>query len=188
MGDTQIQYSFLLEGHEQRHAYKQLGFRVVPVPEAREVTRHWSALGKCISAGNTMGSRIIENDGNYLTRDIARLKSSCNFSAAAADRSSNTLLLTVINPLTDHNVTADGVLLRQIHHNFALQEVCRNNFQRQQVWKVWVFRFVLLVFFHEAVWLQTKDAITLVGACWWETPVFVRGGGERNMRNTFESC
>lgn len=135
MGDTQIQYSFLLEGHEQRHAYKQLGFRVVPVPEAREVTRHWSALGKCISAGNTMGSRIIENDGIYLMRDIARLKSSCNFSAAAADRSSNTLLLTVINPLTDHNVTADGVLLRQIHHNFALQEVCRNNFQRQQVWK-----------------------------------------------------
>lgn len=62
MGDTQIQYSFLLEGHEQRHAYKQLGFRVVPVPEAREVTRHWSALGKCISAGNTVGSRIIEND------------------------------------------------------------------------------------------------------------------------------
>lgn len=127
MGDTQIQYSFLLEGHEQRHAYKQLGFRVVPVPEAREVTRHWSALGKCISAGNTMGSRIIENDGIYLMRDIARLKSSCNFSAAAADRSSNTLLLTVINPLTDHNVTADGVLLRQIHHNFALQEGCRNN-------------------------------------------------------------
>lgn len=135
MGDTQIQYSFLLEGHERRHAYKQLGFRVVPLPEAREVTRHWSALGKCISAGNTMGSRIIENDGIYLMRDIARLKSSCNFSAAAADRSSNTLLLTVINPLTDHNVTADGVLLRQIHHNFALQEVCRNNFQRQQVWK-----------------------------------------------------
>lgn len=94
---------------------------MVPLPEAREVTRHWSALGKCISAGNTMGSQIIENDGIYLMRDIARLKSSCNFSAAVADRSSNTLLLTVINPLTDHNVTADGVLLRKIHHNFALQ-------------------------------------------------------------------
>lgn len=33
----------------------------------------------------------------------------------------------------------------------------------------------LYIFFHPAVWLQTKDAITLVGACWWETPDFVRG-------------
>lgn len=68
-------------------------------------------------------------------RDVARLKSSCSFSAAAADRSSNTLLLTLINPLTDRNVTADGVLLRHTHHDVALQEVCRNNFQRQQVCK-----------------------------------------------------
>lgn len=66
MGDTQIQYSSLLEGHRQRHAYKQLGFRVVPLPEARKVTSHWSALGKCISTGNAMGSETIENEEIYL--------------------------------------------------------------------------------------------------------------------------
>jgi len=66
MGDTQIQYSSLLEGHSRRYAYKQLGFRVVPPPEARKVTSHWSALGKCISTGNATGPKTIENEGMYL--------------------------------------------------------------------------------------------------------------------------
>lgn len=66
MRDTQIQYSSLLEGHRRRHAYKKLGFRVVPLPEARKVTSHWSALGKCISAGNAVGSETVGNEGIYL--------------------------------------------------------------------------------------------------------------------------
>lgn len=74
MGDTQIQYSSLLEGHRQRHAYKQLGFRVVPVPEARKVTSYWSALGKCISTGNASGSETIGNEGIYLIEDGAWLQ------------------------------------------------------------------------------------------------------------------
>lgn len=62
MGDTQIQYSSLLEWQRQRHACKQLGFRVVLLPEARKVTRHWSALGKCISTSNATGSDTIGNE------------------------------------------------------------------------------------------------------------------------------
>lgn len=75
MGDTQIQYSSLLEGHWRRHAYKQLGFRVVLLPEARKVTSHLSALGKCISTGNAMGSETIGNEGICLMWDGAWLKS-----------------------------------------------------------------------------------------------------------------
>jgi len=66
MGDTQIQYSSLLEGHRRRHAYKQLGFRVVLLPEARKVTSHWSALGTYISTGNATGPETIGNEGIYL--------------------------------------------------------------------------------------------------------------------------
>lgn len=62
MGNTQIQYSSLLEWQRQRHACKQLGFRVVLLPEVRKVTSHWNALGKCMSTSNAKGSETMENE------------------------------------------------------------------------------------------------------------------------------
>lgn len=85
MGDTQIQYSSLLGGHRRRHAYKQLGFRVVLLPEARKVTSHWSALGTCISTGNAIGPETMGNEGIYLMSGGAWLKSYCNIATATAN-------------------------------------------------------------------------------------------------------
>lgn len=101
MGDTQIQYSSLLEGYWRRHAYKQLGFRVVLLPEARKVTSHWSALGKCISTGNATGSETIGNEGIYLMWDGAWLKSAVSELPLQTEKCFSPAVC--LNVLNEHN-------------------------------------------------------------------------------------
>ncbi len=70
----------------------------------------------------------------------------------------------------DHTSNSCCSFVKLKNHNFTLQEVWRNYFQNPKVLKTFFFS---CLFFHQATWLQTKDAITLFGACWWETPDFV---------------
>lgn len=187
MGDTQIQYSFLLEVHRRRHAYKQLGFSVVPLPEARKVTSHCSILGKYISTGDATGSESTGNEGIYPMWAGAWLKPYYHFRVDIANWERE-MFHRIISSTECHNAwdypddnsRCRSYEITSLHGTLGSVE----KFSKQESDEN--FFFFLHIFFHQAAWLQTKVAITLFGACWWETPDFVRGGEKkRNICNTF---
>lgn len=159
MGDTQIQYGSLLAGYWRRHAYKQLGFRVVLLPEARKVTSHWSALGKCISTGNAIGSETTGNEGIYLMWDGAWWKSAVSELPLQTGKRCFILLCALMLRMNVTVTVSTGVFRTkksQLYTPGSVEKLF------SKCWKL----FFQYIFLHQAVWLQTKDAITRVGACW----------------------
>lgn len=167
MGDTQIQYSSLLAGHRRRHTCKQLGFRAVLLPEARKVTSRWKALGRRIGTSNATGPETVGNEGIYVSWDRA-----CWSPAISRFRRKNICFplqfLFCFIMLYDRNCNSCKSLRG---HNFTPRKFGQIIFKVRMCSDL----FCICVVFHQSVWLQTKDAITLFGACWWETPDFARG-------------